>query len=159
MTLSLICVGSMKTGGYRELALEYVKRITPYAKIECVEVKDVPEPRRLTAQSIVATKEQEWRHMSEHIKDNDYVVALDAHGEQLSSEDFAAFLNNMIDSVGERVRFIVGGSLGLSESAKKRANKTMSLSRLTMPHQLARVVLLEQIYRAMKIISGERYHK
>jgi 23S rRNA (pseudouridine1915-N3)-methyltransferase len=157
MIANIICVGKLKEKFYAQACGEYLKRLSRYGKISVSEVADEREPERLSAAEIERVKDAEGQRMLRHIKEGDIIIALCVDGERLSSESFASTLENI--SARGRICFILGGSLGISESVLRLAHRRISLSDMTMPHQLARVFLLEQIYRAAKISAGERYHK
>ena len=159
MNITLITVGKIKEK-YLKLAIdEYSKRLTRYCKLNIVELGDEKTPDNASEKEEMAIKEKEGEQILKHIKDNMYVIALDLKGKQISSEELAT----MIDDLGVRgnsnIAFVIGGSLGIAESVLKRANYKLCFSKMTFPHQLFRVMLLEQIYRAYRINSGEPYHK
>ena len=157
MPLSLIAVGKMAKP-YIEAAKEYEKRLSRYDKAEVLELPDEKEPARLSPAAIAQVLDKEGKSILARIRQEDAVIALCIEGEMMSSPRLAEKIDRF-RKVGRRIVFVIGGSLGLSPEVEARADIRLSLSRMTMPHQLARVVLLEQIYRAFKIISGERYHK
>ncbi len=154
----IISAGRLKEPFYKAAAAEYAKRLSRYIKLTLGEVKDEKAPERLSASEADAVKRREGEALLSRIGAEDYVVALDLNAKQLSSEGFAALLNERAGERGE-IAFIIGGSLGLHENVLARANARLSLSEMTFCHQLARVVLLEQLYRACKINAGEVYHK
>lgn len=159
MNITLITVGKIKEK-YLKLAIdEYSKRLTRYCKLNIVELADEKTPDNASEKEEMAIKEKEGEQILKHIKDNMYVIALDLKGKQITSEELAT----MIDDLGVRgnsnIAFVIGGSLGIAESVLKRANYKLCFSKMTFPHQLFRVMLLEQIYRAYRINSGEPYHK
>ncbi|SHH96039.1 23S rRNA (pseudouridine1915-N3)-methyltransferase [Clostridium collagenovorans DSM 3089] len=159
MNITLITVGKIKEK-YLKLAIdEYSKRLTRYCKLNIVELADEKTPDNASEKEEIAIKEKEGEQILKHIKDNMYVIALDLKGKQITSEELAT----MIDDLGVRgnsnIAFVIGGSLGIAESVLKRANYKLCFSKMTFPHQLFRVMLLEQIYRAYRINSGEPYHK
>jgi len=148
--IKIICVGKIKEKFYRDAIEEYCKRLSKYTKLEIVEVMDEPNTEK-------ALKVEEAR-ISKHIKDNDYVITMEIEGNELSSLEFASKISNTFINYSNIV-FIIGGSYGLSSEIKKRSNYALSFSKMTFPHQLFRVILLEQIYRAFKINNNENYHK
>lgn len=159
MNITLITVGKIKEK-YLKLAIdEYSKRLTRYCKLNIVELADEKTPDNASEKEEMAIKEKEGEQILKHIKDNMYVIALDLKGKQITSEELAT----MIDDLGVRgnsnIAFVIGGSLGIAESVLKRVNYKLCFSKMTFPHQLFRVMLLEQIYRAYRINSGEPYHK
>lgn len=152
MPVSIVCAGRLREKYWRDAADEYIKRMSRYNKTDVIEVPDQPETAGAQAMK------KEGADMLSHIRQDDFVVAMCIEGKQMESTELADFFRER-EMYGARVVFVIGGSLGLSEDVRKRANKTLSMSKMTFPHQLARVMLLEQIYRAHKIIAGERYHK
>ena len=157
MPLSLITVGKIAKP-FAEAAREYEKRLSRYDKFEVIELPDEKEPAHLSPAAIAQVMDKEGRNILGRVRREDAVVALCIEGKAQTSEQLADTLSRLRMD-GRRIVFIIGGSLGLSPEVVARADIRLSLSSMTMPHQLARVVLLEQIYRAFKIISGERYHK
>ena len=158
MNINIICIGKLKEKYWREAIDEYVKRLGPYCSIRITELKEVPLPRNASAADEAKVIEKEGEAILAQIRDGDYAVALEVEGKLLSSEELALEVKAAAMK-GAAVDFIIGGSLGLSAAVQRRANLGMSMGRITLPHQLARVVLIEQIYRAFKINAGETYHK
>ena len=148
--MKIICVGKIKEKFLRNAIDEYSKRISKYTKLDIVEIND-------EATKSVALKKEGEKILSK-IKDNDYVVTLEIEGNDLNSLEFAQKIDNNFNS-NKNLTFVIGGSYGLDESVKSRSNYKISFSRLTFPHQLFRVILLEQIYRAYKINTHENYYK
>ncbi len=157
MPLSLITVGKIAKP-FAEAAREYEKRLSRYDKVDVIELPDEKEPAHLSSAAIAQVMDKEGRNILGRVRREDAVVALCIDGQAQTSEQLADTVSRLRMD-GRRIVFIIGGSLGLSPEVVARADIRLSLSSMTMPHQLARVVLLEQIYRAFKIISGERYHK
>ncbi len=158
MNIRVICVGKLKERFWQEACAEYLKRITGFARIEIVELKEVKLPKNASQSDEQAVIEKESQSILEKIQDRDYVIAMDLAGKQQTSVEFAKSLE-AISLEWQTIDFVIGGSLGLSDSVRRRANKCMSFSEMTFPHQLFRVMLLEQIYRAFKILNNETYHK
>ena len=158
MTVAIVCVGRLREKFYAAAAEEYLKRLSRYGKTEMIELPDLPEPANASDADRAQVMEKEGQSILSRLKPTDHVIALCIDGPQLTSEAFAARLSSL-EMQGNRLVFVIGGSLGLSPAVVKRANEKLSLSKMTFPHQLARVLLLEQIYRACKINAGERYHK
>lgn len=148
----IIGVGRLREKFFREAAEEYKKRLSRYVKLDIIEADDLPED----AGEI--TKKKEGEMILSKIRPDDFVVANCIDGKQMDSVELSEFFRER-EMYGSRVVFVIGGSLGLSDDVIRRANKKLSMSKMTFPHQLFRVMLLEQIYRAQKILSGERYHK
>ena len=159
MSTVILCVGKMKEKAYRELADEYLKRLGRYGKTEEIEIPDLPEPAGNSAALEEQVKTREGEALLAKIRPGDRVIALTIQGKQRSSEELAEHIQEMRTSGSSRIVFVIGGSLGLGRNILARADEEMSMSRMTFPHRLARVMLLEQLYRAEKILSGERYHK
>ena len=158
MSTAILCVGKMKEKPYREMADEYLKRLSRFGKYEEIEVPDLPEGSGSAAlEEQVRTKEGEA--LLSRIRPGDRVIALTIPGKQLSSPELADEIREAKNRGCGRLVFLIGGSLGLGENVLARADAEMSMSRMTFPHQLAKVMLLEQLYRAEKISAGERYHK
>ncbi len=158
MNLALACVGRLRERFWREAADEYEKRLSRYGRLTEIEVPDRPEPANASDADRSRVVREEGEQLLRRIAPDDEVVALAVDGRQMSSEQLAAFLREREGS-GRRTVFVIGGSLGLSPEALARADRRLSFSPMTFPHQLARVMLLEQLYRACKINAGERYHK
>ncbi len=154
MRLDLICVGRLKERHWRDAADEYLKRLGPYARVSMIEVPD----RDVTADEARAL-ESEAAGVLKAISEGATVVALEIGGRMRSSEELAAWLEALGTSGRSHVAFVVGGAAGLHPDVLARADERLSLGPLTLPHQLARVVLLEQLYRAFRIIRGEPYHR
>ncbi len=159
MSAVILCVGKMKEKAYRELADEYLKRLTRYGRYEETEIPDLPEPAGGSPALEEQVKTREGEALLAKIRPGDRVIALTIEGRQRSSEELASHLTELRTGGVSRTVFVIGGSLGLGKNVLARADEEMSMSRMTFPHRLARVMLLEQLYRAEKIISGERYHK
>ncbi|MCX7694233.1 MAG: 23S rRNA (pseudouridine(1915)-N(3))-methyltransferase RlmH [Caloramator sp.] len=159
MNITIISVGKLKEKYLKEGINEYLKRLSKYAKIDIVEVPDEKAPENLSKKEEDMVKEREGQGILKYIKDNMYVVVLDIKGKQLSSEELADFLSQRALLGESNIAFVIGGSLGLSQSVLNRANYKLSFSKMTFPHQLMRLILLEQIYRGFRIINGEPYHK
>ena len=159
MNITVIAVGKMKETQMVKVLQEYAKRLGRYCKLDITEVPDVKAPESLSLKEMEQVKKTEGEGIIKNIKDGTYVIALDIRGKMMSTEEFADKINQLgIQGFG-KIAFIIGGSLGLSEEVLKRADLRLSFSPMTFPHQLMRIILLEQIYRAFKIISGETYHK
>ena len=150
--IKIICVGKIKEKYLQDAISEYQKRLSKYTKIEIIELNDISN---LNKNDII---EKEGINILNHIKDKDYVITLDINGVKMDSVTFADTLSKTL-IINSNIVFIVGGSYGLSNSVSNRSNFKLSFSDLTFPHQLFRVILLEQIYRAFKINNNEEYHK
>ena len=159
MLIKIVCVGKIKEKFYRDAVLEYVKRLSRYVKIEITECADEKTPDNASVLLCDQIKFREGERILGRIKDNDYVVALAIDGKMYSSEKLSEHLDKLMLEGKSTIVFVIGGSLGLSEAVLARANEKLSFSALTFPHQLMRVILLEQVYRSLRIIKGEPYHK
>ena len=158
MSTAVLCVGRLKEKPYRQMADEYLKRLGRYGKYEETEVPDLPD-----GGGNAALEEQvrirEGEALLARIRPGDRVIALTIPGKMADSPSLARHLAELRLGGAGRIVFVVGGSLGLGKNVLERADEEMSMSPMTFPHQLARVMLLEQLYRAEKILAGERYHK
>jgi len=159
MNISIITVGKLKEKYLKEAVSEYSKRLSKYCKLEIIEVPDEKVPETMSRAEEEAVKQKEGQAILKHVKNDTYVVALAIDGKMLSSESFSEFINDLGIRGKSNIAFIIGGSLGLSEEVLRRADYKLSFSPMTFPHQLMRVILLEQIYRGFKIMRGEPYHK
>lgn len=159
MKIKLYCIGKIKET-YLKLGIEeYKKRISAYANIEIIEVADEPVKENPSLAEIEIVKEKECAKVLKLLKPSDYLVTLDLTKNQPDSIQFAKFLDKSFENGGSQISFVIGGSYGLSNDIKQRANDTICLSNLTFLHQMTRLILLEQIYRAFKINNNEVYHK
>lgn len=159
MKVTIIAVGKLKERYLKEGISEYKKRLSRFCDIEIVEVDDEHAPESLSAAQEQQVKKKEAERINKKIKDGTIVVVLDITGKRLDSEGFASKIQSFFLSGNSHIVFVIGGSLGLDEELVRSANFRFSMSDLTFPHQLVRLVLMEQIYRAFKIINGETYHK
>lgn len=151
--INLIVVGKLKEKSMQALSAEYEKRIQPYHKLKVTELKDFSTSGKID--SIL----KEGELINKQIKDGDYVIILDLQGKDISSENLSKRIDQIFLNQSSNITFVIGGSLGLCDTVKKRANFKWKLSSLTFTHQFARIIALEQIYRAFKILSNEPYHK
>ena len=158
MSTVILCVGKMKEKPYREMADEYLKRLSRFGKYEEIEVPDLPDGGGSPALE-EQVKAREGEALLSRIRPGDRVIALTIPGKARTSEELAKHLQELRTGGAGRIVFIIGGSLGLGQNVLARADEELSMSAMTFPHQLARVMLLEQLYRAEKINAGERYHK
>ncbi|MBQ6464191.1 MAG: 23S rRNA (pseudouridine(1915)-N(3))-methyltransferase RlmH [Pseudobutyrivibrio sp.] len=159
MNVRILCVGKIKEKFYRDAILEYSKRLSKYCSLEIVEVNDEKTSENSTENEINIIKDKEGERILKHIKDRDYAIALAIQGKQQDSVAFSKYIENLGITGNSSICFIIGGSLGLSDAVMKRCNDSVSFSKMTFPHQLMRVILLEQVYRAMRIMNNEPYHK
>lgn len=159
MKIRVICVGKVKEKFYRMAIDEYIKRLGRYCKPEIIEVADEKTPDNASAHEVVLIKDKEGERILKNIRKDGIVIALAIEGKMLSSEQLADKISQLGVKGESHIQFIIGGSLGLSEKVLKEADMLLSFSKMTFPHQLMRVILLEQIYRSYRIIQGEPYHK
>ena len=159
MKITVIAVGKIKEKFYTDPIAEYSKRLSRYCRLEVIQVADEKTPDGASEAQERQIKEKEGSRILAQIKDGTYVIALAVQGTMLSSEQLASKLNKLGVDGQSQIVLIIGGSLGLSDEVLKRADYHLSFSPMTFPHQLMRVILLEQIYRSYRIISGEPYHK
>jgi 23S rRNA (pseudouridine1915-N3)-methyltransferase len=159
MNITVVCIGKLKERYWTEAIQEYSKRISKYCTLAINELKEEKAPDNASAAEEMAVKESEGKSILKQIKKEAFVIALEIQGKELTSEA----LSEKIEALGiagkSDLVFIIGGSLGLSEEVLARADYRLSFSKMTFPHQMMRVVLLEQIYRSFKIIRNETYHK
>lgn len=159
MNISVVCVGKLKEKYLKAAIEEYSKRLSRYCKLEIIEVSDEKTPDNASDKEESLIKEKEGLGILKHIRDNSFVITLDLKGKMLSSEELADFIKGSAINGNSNLTFIIGGSLGLSKAVLARANFSLCFSKMTFPHQLMRVILLEQIYRGYRIINNEPYHK
>ncbi|MGG7165625.1 23S rRNA (pseudouridine(1915)-N(3))-methyltransferase RlmH [Clostridium ihumii] len=159
MNITVVSVGKLKEK-YLKLAIdEYSKRLSRYCKLDIVELPDEKTPDNASEKEELAIKDKEGQNILKHIKENSFVIALDLKGEMITSEGLAKYIKDLGVRGNSNIVFVIGGSLGLSSDVIKRANYKLCFSKMTFPHQLFRVMLLEQIYRAYRINNNEPYHK
>lgn len=159
MKITILCVGKVKEKYFVDAIKEYSKRLSKYVSLEIIEVADEKTPDNASENVERMIKEKEGEKLLKHIKDNQYVITLEIEGKQLDSVELSNHINKLGIDGKSNICFVIGGSLGLDDRIKKRADFKLSFSKMTFPHQLMRVVLLEQIYRAYRIINNEPYHK
>lgn len=159
MKVSIACVGKVKEKFYRDAISEYEKRLSRYCKLEFLEVADEKTPDGAGAAIEEQIMEKEARRLLEKIREDAFVCTLEIGGKRFSSEGFAGWMEGLMVGGRSTIVFVIGGSLGLHESVRKRSDMALSFSDMTFPHQLMRVILVEQVYRAFRIIHGEPYHK
>ena len=159
MKISIVCVGKVKEKFFRGAIDEYVKRLGRYCKLEIIEVTDEKTPDNASDHEVELIKEKEGERILKNISSDAYVIALAIEGKQLSSEELAEKIDKLGIQGTSHIQLVIGGSLGLADKVLKRADMLLSFSKMTFPHQLMRVILLEQVYRAYRIIHNEPYHK
>ncbi|SEN98102.1 23S rRNA (pseudouridine1915-N3)-methyltransferase [Amphibacillus marinus] len=159
MNITIISVGKLKEKDLKLGIDEYVKRLQAYANLKLIEVPDEKAPENLSPAQMEEIKIKEGERILAKIPEDTHVVTLEIKGKQLTSEQLATEMDQLALHGKSKVAFIIGGSLGLSEAVMKRSNFALSFSKMTLPHQLMRLVLLEQVYRSFRIRRGEPYHK
>lgn len=159
MNITIICVGKIKESFYREASAEYQKRLGRYCHLDIVEVADEAAPERISELQKNGILEKEAERILKQVKDGSYVITLEISGKKQDSMSFADKINQLGLTGKSQLVFIIGGSFGFHKSVSERADYKLSFSDMTFPHQLMRVILLEQIYRAFRIIHKEPYHK
>lgn len=159
MNISIIAVGKLKEKYLKQGIDEYLKRLTAYAKVEIIEVPDEKAPEILSDTEMQQVKQKEGERILTKISQDTHVIALAIEGKMKTSEELADDLDKLATYGKSKIAFVIGGSLGLSSEVMQRANERLSFSKMTFPHQLMRLVLVDQVYRAFRIIRGEPYHK
>ena len=159
MKITILCVGKIKEKFYREAIAECTKRLGRYCKLEIVEVADEKTAEQASEREIAIIKNREGERLLKAISEDSYVIALAIDGKQPDSVQLSGQLKQLGVSGKSHLVFVIGGSLGLSDDVLKRADEKLSFSKMTFPHQLMRVILLEQIYRSYRIMNNEPYHK
>ncbi len=156
MKIKIIALGKIKEKFLKDGIDEFLKRLTPYSSIEIVELNPIEiKDENLTSKAL----DEEGVNILSHIKEDSYVITMEIQGRQLSSEEFADKINEVTVSGVSELVFVIGSSCGLSPKVSQRADFKLSMSKMTFLHQFARLILVEQIYRAFKILKGEKYHK
>ena len=159
MRITILCVGKIKEKFYRDAIAEYEKRLSRYCKLEIIEVSDEKTPDGASEVVELQIKEKEAERMEKYLRDGAFICALAIDGKQLDSVELSQKIERLGTSGTSHIIFLIGGSLGMSEKLLNKADMKLSFSKMTFPHQLMRVILLEQIYRAYRIMNGEPYHK
>ncbi len=159
MNVKIVCVGKLKERFYEDAVKEFMKRLSRYGTFEIIEVADEKAPEQLSPMQKIQVKRAEGERILSHIQSNDYVIATAIDGKMLSSEDFSSKLSDIMLGGKSRLALMIGGSLGLSDEVLSRADMKLSFGKATFSHQIFRIMLLEQLYRAFKIMNNEPYHK
>ncbi|AKG03370.1 23S rRNA (pseudouridine(1915)-N(3))-methyltransferase RlmH [Salimicrobium jeotgali] len=159
MKVSVISVGKLKEKYLKQGIDEYAKRLGPYAKTEIIEVADEKAPENLSEAEMEEVKQKEGERILAKVPKDAYVITLEIEGKQLTSEQLASRFDNLMTYGSSKIVFIIGGSLGISSQVQERSDYALSFSKMTFPHQMMRLMLLEQVYRAFKILKNEPYHK
>ena len=159
MKITIITVGKIKEKYLRDAIAEYSKRLSRYCKLEIIEVSDEKTPDQASETLEEQIRSKEGERILKYIRDDMYVITLEIGGKMLSSEEFAKKIETLGVQGQSSIAFVIGGSIGLGKDVLKRSDYALSFSKMTFPHQLMRVILLEQVYRGYRIINGEPYHK
>lgn len=159
MKITIVSVGKLKEKYLKQGIQEYLKRLSTYAKVKIIEVADEKAPENLSEAQMLDVKQKEGERILSHIQPDTYVITLEINGKILSSEQFASKLDELATYGKSKIAFVIGGSLGISVDVQNRSDLALSFSKMTFPHQLMRLILLEQVYRAFRINRGEPYHK
>ena len=159
MKVTIIAVGKLKESYLKEGIGEYTKRLSRFCDLQLLEVEDEQAPDSLSPMQEEQVKKKETARILSKLKDGTFLIVMDVKGDKKSSEGFASALQACFNSGKSNITFVIGGSLGLDTELIKKADLKLSLSDMTFPHQLTRLILLEQLFRAFKIINGETYHK
>lgn len=159
MNIKIITVGKLKEKYLKQGIAEYIKRLGSYCKLEIIEVNDEKAPENLSEKEMEQVKDKEGERILAKISENSYVFALAINGKQYDSVEFSKTIEQLGIRGKSDLVFVIGGSIGLSDAVLKRANEQISFGKLTFPHQLMRLVLVEQVYRAFRIMKGHAYHK
>ncbi|MBP5265729.1 MAG: 23S rRNA (pseudouridine(1915)-N(3))-methyltransferase RlmH [Lachnospiraceae bacterium] len=159
MKISIICVGKLKESYFRDAIAEYSKRLSKYTTLEIIEVADEKTSENSSEREIALIQEKEGKRILSHIKEGQLCIALAIKGKMMDSVAFSDYIAKRMEEGKSQITFIIGGSLGLSDEVLRRCKYSISFSQMTFPHQLMRVILLEQIYRGFRILNHEPYHK
>ena len=159
MKITILCVGKVKEKFYQDAIKEFQKRMSRYCKLDIVEVADEKTQEQSSDLEIQIIKDKEGERLLKHIKEDAYIICLAIDGKQLDSVELSEKMNQLFVTGNSHICFVIGVSLGISDNVLKRANYKLSFSKMTFPHQLMRVILLEQIYRSFRIMNNEPYHK
>jgi len=159
MKISLITVGKLKEKYLKQGIEEYLKRLRAYAKVDIIEVADEKAPETMSDAEMIEVKRKEGERILSSISQDTYVITLEINGKMLTSEQLAKKMDELATYGKSKIAFVIGGSLGISEAVQKRSDFALSFFKMTFPHQLMRMILLEQVYRGFRIMRGEPYHK
>ena len=158
LTINILCIGNIKEDFFKSAINEYSKRLSKYCKLNIVELPDEKIPDKLNINMTEQIKEKESNNIINHLPKDTYIICLDLTGKEYSSENFSSKLENL-SQITSNITFVIGGSLGIHKNLLNKANEKICFSKMTFPHQLIRIFLLEQIFRAFKISNGETYHR
>lgn len=159
LTINIICTGKIKENYLKDAITEYSKRLSKYCNLNIIELPDEKLSNNLNETLEESIKQKECKNVIAHLKKDSYVICLDLKGKELSSEEFSKKIEDISLNLNSSITFIIGGTLGLTKEILNISNESICFSKMTFPHQLIRVFLLEQIFRAFKISKGETYHR
>ena len=157
--ITVLCVGKLKEKFYADAAAEYIKRLSRYCKLEIIEVADEKTPDNASENAEEMIRQKEAERLLKYIREDAYLITLEIGGKQLTSEEFSEKIEKLGIQGTSHIIFVIGGSIGIGKAVLEKSDYALSFSKMTFPHQLMRVILLEQIYRGYRIMSGEPYHK
>ena len=158
LNINIICVGKIKEKYLKDAINEYSKRLSKYCALKIIELQDEKLPDKLYESTIIQTKQKECKKILDNIKKDSYIIALDLKGKQYTSEEFSTKIQQIATNYNSSITFVIGGTLGLTEELLNKCNEKICFSKMTFPHQLIRVFLLEQLFRCFKISNNETYH-
>lgn len=158
LSINIICIGKIKESFFKDAINEYSKRLSIYCNLNIIELSDEKLPSKLNDKIIDNIKNIEGKKILSHLKKDSYKICLDLHGKQFSSEEFSSKIDSISLNYNSSITFIIGGTLGISSEVLNCADEKICFSKMTFPHQLIRVFLLEQLFRAFKISNNETYH-
>ncbi len=156
--INIVCIGKIKENFFKDAINEYSKRLSKYCNLNIIELPDEKIPSKVNDKIIENIKNTEGKKILDHLKKDSYIICLDLHGKQFSSEEFSSKLDSIALNYNSSITFIIGGTLGISNEVLNSANEKICFSKMTFPHQLIRIFLLEQLFRAFKISNNETYH-
>ena len=159
VSINVICVGKLKEKYLKDAVLEYSKRLSKYCNLNIIEISDEKLPNKINNSIIDEIKEKECRKILNNIKKDSYIISLDLKGKEYSSEEFSTKIQDITIKGFSSITFIIGGTLGITNEILNKSNELICFSKMTFPHQLIRVFLLEQIFRGFKIAHNETYHR
>ncbi|HBC84183.1 MAG TPA: 23S rRNA (pseudouridine(1915)-N(3))-methyltransferase RlmH [Clostridiales bacterium] len=157
--INIICIGKIKETFFKDSINEYSKRLSKYCNLKIIELPDEKVPLKINDKIIAYIKEKECNNIISNLPKDSYIIALDLKGKQYSSEEFANHINDISTNLKSNITFIIGGTLGISSELLNICNEKICFSKMTFPHQLIRIFLLEQLFRSFKILNGETYHR
>lgn len=159
MNITIVCVGQIKEKFFRDAIAEYSKRLSRYCRLQIIEVADEKTKENASETEMDQIREKEGQRILKHIKEQDFCITLEINGKMMDSEALSHEIENLGIRGISNIVFVIGGSIGIDADVQKRSDLALSFSKMTFPHQLMRVILLEQIYRSYRIMRGEPYHK